>query len=404
MPIYYLKIKIFQMKKNKKGETLVWVLIWLIIFSIISLSIINIVSYNKDLISDYENINIESILRSNSDAILKKLDLSWLKENDIFYIYKNNTTKNFEIQTWTTNSWSKYIDLNWNKIDNISNIFSKIYKREFYVKKDTVNYLINPTIISNLVLYLDWQDIDWDWNSLNNPSDNSSISSWIDKSTKWHNATQSTTSIKPLFKTNTINWFSSLLFDWTDDYLEIPTNDDLNTSSTWYSEKSFAITFKTGTWLFNDVQVLYQEWNDWNNYSVYIENSIIKAQILWSTNNILNLWPVFQNNFYSVILVQDSSSSTSYYKKFTTYLNWNLIGSFNNIDNQPSHNWNIFIWRKSSWKYFNWNIGEIVSWNHALSPNEVYWISNYFNNRWNSNYNTFKINSVIENISKYILK
>jgi len=386
------------MKKNKKGETLVWVLIWLIIFSIISLSIINIVSYNKDLVSDYENINIESILRSNSNSIIKKLDFSWLTENDTFFIYKNNITKNFEIQTWTTNSWSKYIDLNWNKINNT---FSKVYKREFYLKKDTINYVINPTSISNLVLYLDWQDIDWDWNSLNNPSDNSSISSWIDKSTKLHNATQGTEAIKPLFKTNSINWFSSLLFDWTDDYLEIPTNDDLNTSSTWYTEKSFAITFKTWTWLFNDVQVLYQEWNDWNNYSVYIENSIIKAQILWSTNNILNLWPVFQNTFYSVILVQDSKSSISSYKKFTVYLNWNLIASSDSIDDQPSHNWNIFIWRKSSWKYFNWNIGEIISWNHTLNSNEVYWITNYINNRWNSNYNTVKFNSIVGNISKY---
>lgn len=142
---------IFQMNKNKNAETLIWIVIWLVIFLIMALWIINIISYNKILINDYENINFKNIIKSNSDIIIKKSNLSSLNENEEFYINKNKTNKSFEVLTWAINIWSKYVDLNWDKVTDLKNninTYSRIFENKWKIWPSKIK-------ISNIVVHID---------------------------------------------------------------------------------------------------------------------------------------------------------------------------------------------------------------------------------------------------------
>ena len=61
-----------------------------------------------------------------------------LQENDIFYVYKNKTTKTFDVFTWATNEEYKYIDLKWNKIEpaDLDSFPWDIYARILYVERE----------------------------------------------------------------------------------------------------------------------------------------------------------------------------------------------------------------------------------------------------------------------------
>jgi hypothetical protein len=52
---------------------------------------------SKNIITNYENRKTISLLKNNSENIIKEIDVSSVNESENFYIYKNNTTKEFEI-------------------------------------------------------------------------------------------------------------------------------------------------------------------------------------------------------------------------------------------------------------------------------------------------------------------
>ena len=58
-----------------------------------------------------------------------------VQEWEDFFLYKNNTTKLYDIFTWSTNLWYKYIDIKWNKIDDINNYKSYYYSRKINLWK-----------------------------------------------------------------------------------------------------------------------------------------------------------------------------------------------------------------------------------------------------------------------------
>ena len=51
------------------------------------------------MIEAYDDKKTISILKNNTERIIKNIDTSMINETEIFYLYKNETTKNFEIFT-----------------------------------------------------------------------------------------------------------------------------------------------------------------------------------------------------------------------------------------------------------------------------------------------------------------
>lgn len=141
------------MKINNSWETFIWLVIWMIILTFISLWIINIVWYNKDMINQYEIKTIENILTQNTNSIFKKLNLDWLVDQETFYINKN--TNKFEIFTWSENESYKYIDSLWNNISDLNNFDWDIFSRDMSININTINNVELKTLnltIKNIIL------------------------------------------------------------------------------------------------------------------------------------------------------------------------------------------------------------------------------------------------------------
>lgn len=73
--------------------------------------------------------------------------------------------------------------------------------------------------LDNLVLHLEADDL-----SLSNDA---AVTSWSDQSTQGNNAAQATGTNQPVYKTNIQNGLPAVLFDGTDDYLEIAADASL---------------------------------------------------------------------------------------------------------------------------------------------------------------------------------
>ena len=123
------------MIKNSFWESIIWVIIWVFILAFIILWITNLIISNGNVLDTYENKRVLSTLRDNSKNIIKRIDTSAVKETEVFYLYKNQTTKNYEIFTWTVNYSYKYIDRYWNKVNDLDAYLWDIYSRIFWVER-----------------------------------------------------------------------------------------------------------------------------------------------------------------------------------------------------------------------------------------------------------------------------
>ncbi len=124
------------MIKNNLWESLVWIIIWVFILSFIILWVANLLINSKNIINIYDDKKIIGILKSNTETVIKKIDTSKIKETELFYLYKNTITNKYEIFTGSTNYIYKYIDKNWNKIDDLINFKWHIYSRELWLERD----------------------------------------------------------------------------------------------------------------------------------------------------------------------------------------------------------------------------------------------------------------------------
>lgn len=369
---------------------------------------------------DYEELSDKNILKMNSENILKKLDLSSLNSWDEFYLYKNKTSKNFEMLLSTWNEDYMYIDTNWNKEDDRENTRKTTYKRSFSVWSDILNYYSYPSSISDLITHFDAFDIDWDWDLNDQPNDWDTIHYWIDKES-WNDAYQNSNNNRPYFSTWWINNQPAVKFD-TDRFFYIDDDSEINLKSS-ITERSYAFVIKT----WKDVstpQVVYEEgwYSRW--YAIIIHNNNLWAWVWndaeWDSGHrykSINIWKVLPNTVYLWIVVQSSQTAVDAQNTFSIYINWFLYDSLDHVDYQRSHNYNIWLWWISEqyvrpsdnltiavdeWEYFKWYIWEFILWNHALSSQEVYSINNYLRDRWQIELNDIpKLNIIETNISRY---
>ncbi len=125
------------MIKDKKWESLVWIVIGITILSFCILWIVNIINYSTNLIDSFtKNVRL-NILKDNLSHITDALDTNNIAENELFYIYKNSTGSVFQIFTWATNVGYKYIDENGNKVDDTTNFEWPLYSRVLWLTRDS---------------------------------------------------------------------------------------------------------------------------------------------------------------------------------------------------------------------------------------------------------------------------
>jgi len=126
--------------KNKKAESLVWIIVWVFILSFVLLWIWNLIWNSRENISNFNQQMQIDILSKNAAKIINNLDLSILDDWDIFYIYKDISSKQFELFIWEQNREYKYINSYWEKLDNPINYKWIVYTRIFQAKKININW------------------------------------------------------------------------------------------------------------------------------------------------------------------------------------------------------------------------------------------------------------------------
>jgi len=421
------------MIKNKKAESLVWIIIAVFILSFTMLGILNIFWFNKWIETTYKDKVYSHIIKGNSENLIKKLDIPEMENNELFYILKDDTNKKFYILTGTTNENLKYIDYLWNNVNPNDNVW-KTYTRLFQFKADILRHVIYPNEIPNISFWYDATNSNWNNNSWINDWDE--VNLLKDISWNWNDAYQNESWKKPKLKKVAIKDKDALQFDWTDDRLYIDDSGLINADWDWnwsvnwiiYSQRSLAIVLKTWDDIISD-QMIYEEWwtrrwysfmiHDWDLYS-WIWNNNERDD--WHKYKSVNLWEVLPDTIYFVTVVQDSShweyawdgtTNNNFddpLNRLKIYLNWELASETDHVDPQVEHPLNIGIWALTQWtvlprspynsdswddKYhFKWYFGELIEWNHALSDTEVRWLQNYFEQKWYDRVDNIKYNII----------
>ena len=409
------------MIRNKNGDSMVWIVVWIFILWFTLIWVMNILNFSHNTWWRYEDEIYMFVNESNADNILKNIDTSIIWYDEDFYIYKDNINKEFKIFTGSSNLQYSFIDKLWNLSDPLVNIW-KTFKRIFYNKVDVLKHIISPSDISNIVFWFDANNINWNYNSW--MVDLEQIWTWVDLSGNSNTWSQSNATYKPRLLINWINGNDMVEFSWSV-ILEIADAPEIN-YDTWastYSNKSFALVFKSWFDLVNP-QVLYEQWWETSWYNIMIHSNNIYAWIwndtrdVWNKYKSVNLWEVIPDSVYFIVIVQDSSNWLDVDNKFTIYMNGVLISEQDHVDPQDENADNIWIWWVnekskrpsdevvSTWspyiEYFSWWwIWEFISWNHALSENEIRWMQNYFNDKW-LNWNSNVIFDTVKySITKY---
>lgn len=240
-----------------------------------------------------------------------------------------------------------------------------------------------------LVFHLNAKNIDGDGNAANQPSDNSTLNRWEDISGNNHDATPS--GAAPKFDTGSFDGNGGVEFGSGNDGLTIADNSNINTGT--FSEKSFAFTFETGASV-DGFQVIYEQGGSGRGYSLSIApdpESGDPKLFAFAWNNaewpsghqykVIELGDVQPNTSYSAAMVHDANDGTGTFKG---YLNGELEGTLNNVETMRPHGGDVGIGRVDNGSVrpdtlsssgdgheFQGSIGEIASWNQALTADDV---------------------------------
>lgn len=274
-------------------------------------------------------------------------------------------------------------------------------------------YWLVPWDITNWVFHFDAQNLDADDNFSTQPIDNSRISELLDlaKSNTW---TQIDINKQAEFQVSWLNNKPALFFDGIDDIYTL--NDHVDIGS-WdqYIEKSFAIVFQT-SWDINSLQTLYEQgWKE-RGYALQIDSGKLYVWAwntidwpVWEQFKIADLWDINQNTTYNVMISQESSI----WNNLAVYIDGSLVNNILTVSEQTVHGTCIISWAFSCYLFqnggsiglgatkndtlqlssqteltvdeahhFEWYIGEIMSWNNALTQTDVSGLFIYFDDKW----------------------
>lgn len=125
------------MNTNKKWETLVSIIVWLVIIGIIISSIITIINSSYSVQWEYISNSKVALLKNSTENIVKGLDLSKIEVWEEFYLYKDTENKKYLIFTGATNTKYKFVNENWEYIPSAWVATARyIYSRTILVQKD----------------------------------------------------------------------------------------------------------------------------------------------------------------------------------------------------------------------------------------------------------------------------
>lgn len=261
------------------------------------------------------------------------------------------------------------------------------------------------TDIANTVFHYDAQDVDGDLDLGDQPTDGSTVSSWGDRSVNAGGSSSTITNSaptgdEPIYDSNYFGERGGLFFDYNanDDGDNFQVNDDalVNTGGP-YSEKSFAAVFRTGTDI-TSFQVVYEQGGGANGYQISISGGNLYAYA-WSTNGSwstgdesINLGSVSANESYIVVANHDAGSLT-----WEALVNGGTItkssgdaGDMNNHAGDPTIGETDGTSNPVSFGNENGNptnsfdgyIGELISWNTALSAGQIVSIYDFLCEKW----------------------
>ncbi|WP_020402056.1 DUF2341 domain-containing protein [Gracilimonas tropica] len=268
----------------------------------------------------------------------------------------------------------------------------------------TINDL--STEISNPVFHFDAQDINGDLNLGNQPGDGSQVATWGDRSDNAVgsgtdlSATNGTASNRPIFNSNYLGERGGILWDGTDDNLNLPSNALVNTGTS-YDEKSFGVIFRTGAST-NGLQVIYEQGNNEYGYQISIKDGIAYAYtysyffgFFPNDNSSINLGPVEPNESYIVVATHDATSATAANQTWKASINGGSVQTLTDVEPREDHASAPIIGEENSTRdpvtfannpagtnNFSGYIGEFASWNTAFSESEMISVYNYFCEKW----------------------
>jgi len=70
-----------------------------------------------------------------------------IRENEVFYIYKDGTTNTYQALTGTTNAEYKYIDVHWEKVNDLVGYTGDIYARLLWIEREDTSLKNSNKII-----------------------------------------------------------------------------------------------------------------------------------------------------------------------------------------------------------------------------------------------------------------
>jgi len=390
------------------------------------------ISWNHAL-TDNERLGIDMYLKNKWDLDFKVYPVilsSSIVNNqlltdwnfDFYFTYKDwdywpwidTGSVNVELYKWDPNnsSWGDDISWSWIILNSVTeftwsfsanNLEMGDYKMIFSVSNNDWNtafkevlFSVDPIWVPEKIYHFDAQNIDWDFDDTNEPSNWDLIPTWNDIKNNY-DANQATDDYKATYKINTINKYPSLSFDWVDDYYWINNEDDINTST--FEMKSFSMILKTGDDVTN-FQNIYEQWGWYRGYAIQIESWHL---YMWAWNTqerddghqfkFVDLWEINPNEIYNILLVQDSTVWVDTEDVIKAYIDWKLAWELDHVDKQYSHPWDIVLWKNHDWRkydwgslddgyYFKWNIWEFISWNYILTWSDIDNLNNYLVWRW----------------------
>jgi len=133
---------------NKKGETIVSIIITIVIIGLIMISISKIIEYDNNLNYEYDKINHISILEKNANILAKKINILNFEEWDLFFIYQ--TWSEIKAYSWIQNMDYKYINYLWEYINTWSYNWA-IYTRQCLVEKKSIEWQMIKCSVKELI-------------------------------------------------------------------------------------------------------------------------------------------------------------------------------------------------------------------------------------------------------------
>jgi len=252
-------------------------------------------------------------------------------------------------------------------------------------------------VIADTIFHFDALDVDGDGLTNDQPVSGALIDRWDDDSGNNNDATSSGGN-RPAFDDTAFDGRGGISFDGASDYIDIANATEINLSS--YSEKSFAMVFETGANV-SGTQMLYEQGGGSNGYNIIMVGCDLYVytwgESYWAAGDqykAVNLGPVTANTVYYITAVHDATDADINNRTFSVSLDGGTAQVLTRVSTLGAHSGNVTIGHSNdsqtpvgdanlgSGSYFQGNIGEFWSWNHALTAQEVSDINDYIVDKW----------------------